>query len=129
MLCAAWALSAASLAVNQLVFNGAGIGPGPALGVVSLVVQALIAVGAWSGSRVARAGAVVFALVAALPLQLVGRLAAENALFSAAVTVTGLHSRPARSYCCGRGARGTGSSRWSDPRSGRLPRSASRRFR
>jgi hypothetical protein len=36
----AWIDSAAALAINQLVLHGSSVGPGPLLGIVSLVAQA-----------------------------------------------------------------------------------------
>jgi len=38
---AAWTVSAVALFVNQVVFHGLGIGPGPSLGVLSLAIQAV----------------------------------------------------------------------------------------
>lgn len=85
---AAWLLSATALGINQIVFQGAGIGPGPLLGMISLAVQAGVCVAVGRGHRIARAMAVVFMLIAALPLQIVGRLIAERAIFSATYTVS-----------------------------------------
>jgi len=89
MLWAAWLLSATALGVNQLVFEGTGIGPGPALGIVSLVLQAFVCLGVGRGSRLARAGAIAFAALAVLPLQMVARLFWSDAIFSAIYTLLG----------------------------------------
>ena len=88
-LSAAWVVSALALFVSQIVFKGSGIGPGPALGVVSLLVQAIVVFFVYRGSAPARLGAVGFFILAMLPLQLVPRLIAERAVFSAAYTVLG----------------------------------------
>ena len=88
-LCAAWVVSALGLFVNQVVFHGSGIGPGPALGIVSLLVQAAVIFFIHRGSGTARAIAVAFFALALLPLQLVPRLIAEREVFSASYTVLG----------------------------------------
>jgi hypothetical protein len=85
----AWAITAIALAVNQLVFHGSGIGPGPAIGVFSLVVQAIAIVAIGRRSAIARGVAVLFLLVATVNLQIVGRLVAERSYVSAGYTVLG----------------------------------------
>ncbi len=79
----AWAISATALVVNQVVFGGGGIGPGPSIGVLRLIVQAAILVGVSRRSRLARDLTVVFLLLAVLPLQMIPRLIAEGAPVSA----------------------------------------------
>ena len=83
----AWAMSAAALSINQLLFHGSGIGPGPALGVGSLVAQAAVIILVARGSRSARVFTVVFFVVAILPLQMVARLVADHSLVSAVYIV------------------------------------------
>jgi len=85
----AWAISGTALFVNQIVFGGAGIGPGPSIGIISLVVQAAIVIGVSRRSRLARASTVVFLLLAVLPLQMIPRLIADGAQLSAGYTVAG----------------------------------------
>jgi hypothetical protein len=85
----AWAISATALVVNQMVFGGSGIGPGPSMGIISLVIQAAILVGVSRRSRLARALTVVFLLLAVLPLQMIPRLIADGAYVSAAYTAAG----------------------------------------
>ena len=86
---AAWVVTAVALFVNQVLFHGSGIGPGPSLGIVSLAGQAVVYWFVGRGSRVARTLVVFVLVVATLPLQLVPRLVAERALYTAGYTVLG----------------------------------------
>jgi hypothetical protein len=86
---AALLVSAVALVVNQVLFHGSGIGPGPAAGVASLVVQAVVIWFVRRGSAVARALVIVFALLAALPLGIVPRLIAERSVYSAGYLLLG----------------------------------------
>jgi hypothetical protein len=79
----AWLVSAAALFTNQVVFSGRGIGPGPALGTMSLVMQAVALAFVQRGNRPARAITIAFALIAALPTAMIPRLLAERAFTSA----------------------------------------------
>jgi hypothetical protein len=79
----AWAMSSVALLVNQFVFHGSGIGPGLALGFLSLVVQAGTFVYVARGLLLARAVTLVFLLLAALPLEILGRLLLEGSNWSA----------------------------------------------
>ena len=86
---AAWSVSAVALFVNQVVFHGSGIGPGPSLGIMSLAIQA---VGFWfvmRGSSMARAFMILVMVLAALPLGILPRLFAERAVYSASYLVLG----------------------------------------
>lgn len=85
----AWAISAIALFVNQVVFSGSGIGPGPSLGIISLIVQAVVLIGVSRRSHLARGLTVVFLLLAVLPLQMIPRLLADGAHISAAYTAAG----------------------------------------
>jgi hypothetical protein len=85
----AWTISATALFVNQIVFGGSGIGPGPSIGIISLVVQAAILIGVSRRSRLARGLTVVFFLLAVLPLPMIPRLIADGAQISAAYTAAG----------------------------------------
>jgi len=87
LLWTAWILSAAALGINQIACAGAGIGPGPALGVVSLGVQAVVWVFVGRGHPAARAMTVAFALIAVFPLQMIAGLVSERAFFSAGHTL------------------------------------------
>jgi hypothetical protein len=80
---AAWAVNAIALFVNQLIFGGSGIGPGPSLGIVSLLIQAISFVFVARGSGVARGVTVVFLVLAALPLPLAVRLVRDGSILSA----------------------------------------------
>ena len=86
---AAWIISAIALFVNQIVFHGSGIGPGLATGVVALVIQAIVLIAIARGSSAARWVAVFFLALAALTLQIVGRLVTERSFWSAGYTVVG----------------------------------------
>jgi hypothetical protein len=86
---AAWTLSAVALGVNQIVFHGSGIGPGPSLGIISLIVQVALFVFVARGSIVARGLVVLLLAVAALPLQMIPHLLAERSIFSAGYTLLG----------------------------------------
>lgn len=88
-LCAAWVVSAAALFVNQVLFHGSGIGPGPSLGIVSLALQAVVFWFLSRGSATARTLVVFSLLLATLPLGMVPRLIVERAVFSASYTVLG----------------------------------------
>jgi hypothetical protein len=89
VLWAAWLLTATALLVNQFLFDGSGIGPGLTLGIVSLAVQAMVFVFIGRASVVARALAVAFLVLAALPVQMVPRLITEGSFFSATYTAFG----------------------------------------
>ncbi|HZI43255.1 MAG TPA: hypothetical protein VFD67_16155 [Gemmatimonadaceae bacterium] len=88
-LATAWLSNAAALAINQLLFHGSGIGPGPIAGIASLAIQAAMIVLLLRGNNVGRALVVVFVMLAAVPLPLVSRLAAGRSTFSAAFLVFG----------------------------------------
>ena len=85
----AWIITAIALAVNQLVFHGSGIGPGPSIGVISLIVQAIAFVAIARGSAIGRGVAVVFLVLATVNLTIVGRLMSEKPYVSAGYTVLG----------------------------------------
>jgi hypothetical protein len=89
LLWTAWILSAASLCLNQIVFGGAEIGPGPALGILSLAVQAAMCVFIARGHSAARGVAVAFMVIAALPLQMLSDLVTQKAFFSVWYTLAG----------------------------------------
>jgi hypothetical protein len=84
---AAWLVTAAAVFINQFYFHGSGVGPGPAIAVGSLAVQACAFLLVSRGDRIARFVVVLFLVLAAPPLQIVGRLLAEGASFSAAYLV------------------------------------------
>ena len=86
---AAWAVSAAALFANQVLFHGSGIGPGPAAGITSLAIQAAAFWCVWRGSSVARALVIAVLILAALPLGILPRLVAERAVYSAGYLVLG----------------------------------------
>jgi hypothetical protein len=81
---AAWVVSATALAVNHLVFLGAGIGPGPAAGILSLAVQALAIALVARGNPAGRLLVIFTAVLSALPFPMLGRLVSERSFFSAA---------------------------------------------
>jgi hypothetical protein len=83
VLWAAWAVSLVALLVNQFLYRGSGIGPGWVLGILSLTVQAVIFIFVSRGLPIARGLTVVFLLLAALPLPMVGRLIVERSAWSA----------------------------------------------
>ena len=85
----AWLSSAAALAINQLVFHGAGVGPGPIMGIASLALQAAMIALVLRGNNVGRVLVVVFVVLAALPLPLVSRLLAVGSTISAASLALG----------------------------------------
>jgi hypothetical protein len=87
LLWTAWILSAAALCINQIFLAGRDIGPGPALGILSLGVQAATCVLIGRGHSAARAVAVAFTLVAVLPLQMLGDLITQKAFFSVVYTL------------------------------------------
>jgi hypothetical protein len=86
---AAWAVSAVALFVNQVLFHGSGIGPGPSIGIVSLAVQAVAFGFVGRGSATARSFVIVFLTLAALPLGILPRLFAERAVYAASYLVVG----------------------------------------
>jgi len=81
---AAWLVSATALAVNHLVFLGAGIGPGPTAGILSLAVQTLAIVLVARANPVGRVLVIFTAALSALPLPMLARLVSEGSFFSAA---------------------------------------------
>jgi hypothetical protein len=85
----AWIDSAAALAINQLVLGGSGVGPGPLLGVVSLVVQAASIVLVARGSATGRVLVAFFFIVATLPLPMVAPLASDGSTMAAAYLAIG----------------------------------------
>jgi hypothetical protein len=85
----AWVASAVALFVNQLVFHGSGIGPGLGIGILSLTVQAVIFIFVARGRLLARALTVVFLVLAALPLQMLGRMIVEGSVWSATYIAVG----------------------------------------
>jgi hypothetical protein len=86
---AAWTVSAVALFVNQVVFHGLGIGPGPSLGVLSLAIQAVTFWFVRRGSSIARSFVILILVLAALPLAMLPRLFAERAVYSAGYLVLG----------------------------------------
>ncbi|HKW12067.1 MAG TPA: hypothetical protein VJO33_16895 [Gemmatimonadaceae bacterium] len=88
-LTAAWILSAAALSINQLLFHGSGIGPGPLLGVISLGVQGAMIVLVASGRPVGRLLVLFFLALAILPLQIVPRLLDVGSTLAALSLVIG----------------------------------------
>ena len=86
---AAWAVSALALFVNQVVFHGTEIGPGPAAGIVSLIIQAVAFWYVRRGSAIARSVVIVFLVLAALPLAILPRLVTERAVYSGGYLVLG----------------------------------------
>jgi len=86
---AAWTVSAVALFVNQVVFHGVGIGPGPSLGVLSLAIQAVAFWFVRCGSSIARSFVILILALAALPLGMLPRLFAERAMYSAGYLVLG----------------------------------------
>ena len=86
---AAWVVSAIALFVNQVVFHGSGIGPGPSLGIMSLAIQAVAFWFVRRGSQIARAFVVVIAVLAILPHGILPRLFAERGVYSAGYLVLG----------------------------------------
>jgi hypothetical protein len=81
---AAWLVSAAALAVNHLVFHGAGIGPGPGAGILSLAVQALAIALVARANPAGRVLVIFSAVLSALPLPILARLVSERSFYSAA---------------------------------------------
>ena len=67
----AWTVSLVALLLNQLVFKGPEIGPGWALGILSLTVQGALFILVGRGNRIARDLTIVFLVLAALPLPIV----------------------------------------------------------
>ena len=80
---AAWAMSSAALLVNQFLFHGSGIGPGLALGFLSLIVQAGTFAYVARGYFLARTVTIGLLLLAALPLPMLGHLVIEGSNWSA----------------------------------------------
>ena len=85
----AWIDSAAALGINQLLRSGSGVGPGPLLGIVSLVVQAASIALVARGSAIGRVLVAFFFIVAALPLPMIARLASDGSTISAAYLAIG----------------------------------------
>src|ERR1043166_3901883 len=81
---AAWLVSATALAVNHLVFLGAEIGPSPAAGILSLVIQTLAMMMVARGNAAGRVLVIFTAALSALPLPMLARLVSERSYFSAA---------------------------------------------
>ena len=81
---AAFLVSATALAVNHLVFLGAGIGPGPAAGILSLAVQVVAIALVARANPAGRVLVILTAALSALPLPMLARLIAERSFFSAA---------------------------------------------
>lgn len=71
-----------ALLLNQLVFKGSEIGPGWALGILGLTVQGTLFILVGRGNRIARDLTIVFLVLAALPLPIVGRLISEKSIWS-----------------------------------------------
>jgi hypothetical protein len=94
----AWIDSAAALAINQLVFNGSRVGPGPLLGVVSLVAQATAIVLVAHGSGIGRVLVAFFFLVATLPLPLIARLISAGSTMAAANLALGFALKAVATY-------------------------------
>ena len=86
---AAWAVSAVALFVNQVVFHGAGIGPGPSMGILNLAVQAVAFWFVRRGSSIARIFVVLVVVLAVLPLGMLPRLLAGRAAYSASYLALG----------------------------------------
>jgi hypothetical protein len=74
----AWIDSATALAINQLAFSGSGVGPGPLLGIVSLVVQAASIGLVARANPIGRALVAFFFVLATLPLPMIARLATDG---------------------------------------------------
>ena len=85
----AWAVSAVALFVNQVLFHGEGIGPGPSLGGMSLAIQAIAFWLVRRGSSIARSFVIVILVLAVLPLGILPRLFAERAVYSASYLALG----------------------------------------
>jgi len=81
---AAWLESATALAVNHLVFLGAGTGPGPAAGILSLAIQTLAIALVARANPAGRVLAIFTAVLSALPLPMLDRLVSERSFYSAA---------------------------------------------
>lgn len=88
-LSAAWIVSAAALSINQLLFHGSGIGPGPIFGILSLAAQAAMILLVLRRNPIGRILVAVFFVLAALPLPMVPRLLDEGSSFSAAYLMIG----------------------------------------
>jgi hypothetical protein len=80
----AWIDSAAALAINQLVLHGSSVGPGPLLGIVSLIAQAAAIVLVAMGNRIGRAIIAFFFIVATLPLPMIARFVSAGSTMAAA---------------------------------------------
>src|SRR5882672_5127262 len=74
----AWALSATALFVNQVLYRGELIGPGPQLGIAALIIQAVMLVFVARRNRFARALTILFFMLSAFALQILPRLVAER---------------------------------------------------
>ena len=86
---AAWLVSAVALFVNQMLFHGSGIGPGPSMGIASLATQAVVFWFVRRGSSAARSFVIVFLVLSALPLGILPRIMTERAWYSASYLVAG----------------------------------------
>ncbi|HEY2854799.1 MAG TPA: hypothetical protein VGJ18_18215 [Gemmatimonadaceae bacterium] len=80
----AFLVSASALAVNHLVYLGAGIGPGPGAGIFSLAVQALAIALVARANPVGRVLVIFTAVLSTLPLPMLARLVSERSFVSAA---------------------------------------------
>lgn len=85
----AWTVSLVALLLNHLVFKGSEIGPGWALGILSLTVQGALFILVGRGNRIARDLTIVFLVLAVLPLPIVGRLISEKSIWSATYLAIG----------------------------------------
>src|SRR5437868_4890357 len=81
---AAWLVNAAALFINQVLHHGIGVGPGPAMGALSLLIQAVANVAIGRGLMAARWIAVAFALISLVPLPMLGRLVPAHEYWAAA---------------------------------------------
>jgi hypothetical protein len=95
---AAWAVSAVALFVNQVLFHGSGIGPGPSVGIVSLAIQAVAFWFVRRGSSIARSFVIAVLVVAALALGILPRLIGERAVYSAGYLVLGFVLKAAATW-------------------------------
>lgn len=94
----AWVISAVALAINQLLLHGSSIGPGPLVGVASLIVQALLIAFVARGNAIARIVVVLFFVLAASPLAIVPRLVAQHSAVSASYLVLGFLLKGAATF-------------------------------
>jgi hypothetical protein len=94
----AWIDSAAALAINQLIYNGSSVGPGPLLGIVSLVVQMTAIVLVARGSSIGRVLVAFFFIIAILPLPMVARLISGGSTMAAAYLALGFVLKGAATF-------------------------------